>query len=253
MAIPTNPLTYNAFVSALALMAVENVQTVGGVVQGVSAEFTALIPLALSYAENRIQRDVGLGAAQTVNNSYTLIAGSNLLTISTQDFSTIQTVSINGVPLLPVSKEWLQNVWGTSASSAQPMYFAFYGGDSATGGATSMNLIVGPWPDGNYNLSIVGTNYLPSLYKFANSSDAASQTTFISRYMPDVLLAAAMIFVSGYQRDFSPAGSDPQMPVNWEQQYNALLGGARTEEARKQFSAAAWSSMPPTPMATAAR
>lgn len=253
MAVNTNALSFNAFVSALGLFAVEEVQTVSSVTQGVSPNFTSLIPLALSYAENRIQRDLGLLGAQSANSSYSLISGSNLLTLSTQDFTSIQTITISGTPLLPVSREWLQSVWGSNASLAQPQYFAMYGGDAATGGNTSLNLIVGPWPDANYPLVIVGTNYLPSLYKFANATDAATQTTFLSRWLPDLLLTCAMIEVSGYQRLYSGSGNDPAAPVNWESQYQALLSGARVQEAQKQFAASAWSSAAPTPVATPTR
>lgn len=253
MAVNLNALTYNDFVTQLGLMAVEPTQTVGGVVQGVSASFTALIPIALSYAENRIQRDLQLLAATSANTTYSLIAGNNLLALSTQDFVSVQDIIIQGVPLMPVSREWLQNVYGTNATLAQPAYFAPYGGDASTGGNTSLNFIVGPWPDANYQVTIVGTNYLPSLYKFANATDAGTQTTFISRWLPDLLLAAAMIEASAFQRNFASTGSDPQMPINYEQQYQALLQGVGVQEARKQFAAAGWTSAPPTPAASPTR
>jgi hypothetical protein len=249
----TNALTFNGFCEALGLMAVENVQTVGGVVQGVSQTFTDLIPLALSYAENRIQRECPFLAAVSANTSYSLIAGSNLLTLSAQDFISVQDILISGTPLLPVSREWLQAVYGSNTILAQPAYFAMYGGDAATGGNTSLNVIVGPWPDANYDLTIVGTNYLPSLYKFANATDAGTQTTFLSRWMPDVLLTASMIYVSGFQRNFGSMASDPQMATSWEQQYQALMTGARVQEAQKQFAAAGWTSMAPQPVATPTR
>ena len=41
-------LTYNGFVTQLGLLAVEPVQTVSGVVQGISPSFQALVPQALS-------------------------------------------------------------------------------------------------------------------------------------------------------------------------------------------------------------
>jgi hypothetical protein len=44
-----------------------------------------------------------------------------------------------------------------------------------------------------------------------------------------------MIFISAYQRNFSSSGSDPQMPINYETQYQTLLKGAAGEEIRKRF------------------
>lgn len=253
MANPNNPLSFNAFASALGVMAVENTQTVGGVVQGVNANFTANLPLALSYAENRLQRDCPFLQATTSNSSYSLIPGSNLLALSVDDFVTIETISISGAPLLPVSREWLQNVYGSNATLAQPQYFAMYGGDAATGGATSSNIIVGPFPDSAYPLVVTGMIRMPSLYKFANVTDAATRTTYLSEWLPDALLTAAMIWVAGFQRDFGTVANNPESAVSWEQQYQAALAGAQTEEARRRFSGAAWSSMPLTPIATPGR
>ena len=52
-----------------------------------------------------------------------------------------------------------------------------------------------------------------------------------------------MIYISAYQRNFSSAmGNDPQMPITYETQYQALLKSALSEENRKKFEAAAWSS-----------
>lgn len=249
----TNSLTYNAFATALGVMAVEATQTVGGVVQGVSAAFTTNIPLALSYAENRIQRDVSLVPAMTSMSSYSLIAGNNVLSLATGDFVTVETISINGAPLLPVSKEFLQNVYGTNANSAQPVMFAPYGGDQSTGGNTANNFIVGPWPDSNYPLVITGMQRLPSLYKFANVTDANTGTTFISTWLPDLLLTASMIWLSGFQRNFAATSDQPEMGVSWEVEYGKLIAGVGTEEARKRFASSAWSSQAPTPVATPTR
>jgi hypothetical protein len=43
------------------------------------------------------------------------------------------------------------------------------------------------------------------------------------------------------------------MAVTYEMQYQTLLKGAVTEEARKKFEASAWSSQGPSPVATPTR
>ena len=137
----TTPLTYNGYVTQVATMAVVNVQTTSGVVVGIDAEFNAIIPQMLNYAELRIQRDLDLLPSQT-SRPYTLTIGNNQLQLGAYDFVTVQTVTLNvsGVtyPLLPSTKEYLQNVYGSSAvgSRGQPKLFAMYGGDLATGGDT---------------------------------------------------------------------------------------------------------------------
>lgn len=239
----TNALSYNEYVTQLANLAVTQVQTTAGVVEGVDAAFTLLIPQALNYSELRIQRDCNLLPLQTENTAYTLTSSNNILRVSTDDFVTMQTVMVNGAPLLPVSKEFLQNVYGTANPLAQPTYMAMRGGDAATAGKTWIEVIVGPWPDAAYPVTIIGTTRMPSLYKSATTPLAATGTTWISTWLPDLLLMASMIVVSGFQRNFSATSDEPSMPANYEKQYQALLAGAATEEARKRFEASAWSSM----------
>jgi hypothetical protein len=252
----TNALSYNAYVTQIGVMAVVNTQEVSGVVQGVDAAFTAIIPQMLSYAELRIQRDLDL-LPSLVSNGYALASGINQLQIPTSDFVTVQTLSVTSgtaqTPLLPVSKEFLQNVYNDSSYMATPGYFAMVGGDAATGGVTSNNVLVGPYPDSSYPVSVFGTARLPSLYQMATAGVADTGYTFISQWLPDLLIMASMIYISAFQRNFSSTGNDPQMPGSYELQYGNLLKGALVEEARKRFSASAWSSMSPPTVASPTR
>jgi hypothetical protein len=95
---------------------------------------------------------------------------------------------------------------------------------------------------------VVGTYRPASL-----SADPATQTTFISLYLPDLLIMASMVYISGYQRNFGRANDDPQMAVSYESQYKTLMQGAMVEEARKKFQSSGWTSMSPSPVATPTR
>jgi hypothetical protein len=254
----TTPLTYNGYVTQIATMAVVNVQTTAGVVEGVDASFNAIIPQMLNYAELRIQRDLDLLPSQTTR-TYTLTIGNNQLQLGAYDFVTVQTITIasGGVtfPLLPSTKEYLQNVYGSSASGARglPKLFAMYGGDLATGGTTYNNILIGPYPDAAYSVTVAGTVRLPTLYENASTALASTGTTFISTYFPDLLVQASMIYIAQFQRNFGQASNDPSMGPTYELQYENLLRSAGVEEARKKFSAAAWSSMAPSAVATPTR
>lgn len=255
-AVATNPLTYNGYVTQMGVMAVVNTQTVAGLVSGVDAAFNTIIPQMLSYAEDRIQRDLDLLPLQT-SLSYTLSTGNNILTISVNDFVTIQTISanINGQfsPLLPTSKEFLQNVYPSTATPGPPAYFAMVGGDQATAGNTSNLIMVGPPPDNAYPVNVFGTIRMPSLNKNNTAPTAGTATTFISAWLPELLIQASMIYITEFQRNFSATSDQPDMGVNYETQYRSLLAGAQVEEARKRFAAAGWSSMAPSPVATPSR
>lgn len=254
----TTPLTYNGYVTQIATMAVVNVQTTSGVVEGVDASFNSIIPQMLNYAELRIQRDLDLLPSQT-SRTYNLTIGSNQLVLGAYDFVTVQTIALtvsgSTYPLLPSTKEYLQNVYGSSASTAraQPKLFAMYGGDLSTGGTTYNNILIGPYPDAAYSVTVTGTVRLPTLYENATTELASTGTTFISTYFPDLLVQASMIYIAQFQRNFGQASNDPSMGPTYELQYENLLRSAGVEEARKKFSAAAWSSMSPSAVATPTR
>ncbi len=159
MAAATNPLTYNDYVSQIATLAVVNTTTSAGVVVGVDADFNTLIPQMLNYAELRIQRDLDLLPSQTSLN-YNITIGTNLLQLPVDDFVTIQTIAVvDGTartPMVPVTKEWLQNLYNDSSYAAKPQYFAMLGGDQASGGNTFNNIIFGPYSNNNYSVVVNG-------------------------------------------------------------------------------------------------
>lgn len=250
----TVALTYNTYVAELAALAAYQIENNAGVNVGVEPTFTLILPQVLQYAELRIQRDAALLPALT-SNAYTLASGLNVLAVPVGDFVTIETVQINvdGVyaSLNPVSKEFMQAVWPTGSAPGQPRVFAVVGGDIS--GAASNNVMVGPPPNSNYPVTIFGMQRLPSLYLAATPSEASTVKTFISTWLPDLLLMASMIFVSGYQRNFGRMSDDPTMAMSYETQYQALLKGVTVEEARKRFAAGAWASQPLTPVASPSR
>ena len=94
---------------------------------------------------------------------------------------------------------------------------------------------------------------MPSLNTYASTGPAATNTTFISTYLPDLLITASMIYLASAQRNYGRASDDPQMAVTYESQYQALLAGAKAENYRARWQAAAWSSASKPPAATAAR
>lgn len=234
----------NSFVAELANLAVVRLNLADP-----TDPFTVLIPQAITYAENRIYRDLDLLSTVSRSSAYQFTPGDRTLAVPAGDFVTIQEVNVitpatittpdQGTrnPLSPASKEMLNNVYNYLSVTGVPQYFAMI--DQNT-------IIVGPWPNNNYTVEITGTIRPASM-------SASNQTTFISLYLPDLLLMAAMIFVSGYQRNFGRQSDDPAMAQSYESQYKTLLTGAAIEEARKKFQASAWSSMSPPVAATPTR
>jgi hypothetical protein len=255
----TTGLTYSQYVTQIATMAV---------VAETDPAFVTILPQMITYAENRMYRDIDFMFTSTSLHgvSFVLTAGNrnlsfdidlsvnsdaqtgtfvvseqiNLLTdASGNAASTTNPDACVRVPLLPTTKEFLDAVYGSSltANRGKPEYFVPF---------NETLFFVGPVPDQAYPVEVVGT-YRP------NSLAATNTTTFISLYLPDVFIMASMIYISAYQRNFGRANDDPQMAVTYESQYQALLKSAMVEEARKKFDAAGWSSQSPAPIATPTR
>ena len=221
------------------------------VVPTTDTNFQIILPQMILYAELRMQRDLDFLSTQISNSSYSLTASSSTLTIPTSAFVVMETFEVidgsgNSAPLLPVTKEFIQNVYGTGSSTGLPQYFAVYGGDSATTGLTSQNMIIGPIPDLNYSIRLTGTVRSAPL-------SATNTQTYISVYLPDMFIMASMIYISAFQRNFGRLNDDPQMAQTYESQYQALKTSALIEENRKKFQAAAWTSYSPAPAASPTR
>ena len=221
------------------------------VVPTTDTNYQIILPQMISYAELRMQRDLDFLSTQLSNSSYSFTSGNGILTIPTSSFVVMETFEVidgsgNSAPLLPVGKEFIQNVYGTGSSTGLPQYFAVYGGDSATTGLTSQNMIVGPIPDLNYAIRLTGTVRSAPL-------SASNTTTYISTYLPDMFIMASMIYISAFQRNFGRQSDDPQMAQSYESQYQILKDSALLEENRKKFEAAAWTSYSPAPAATPTR
>lgn len=229
----TTGLNYTQYVEQVANLAIVPVN---------DPNFQILIPQMLTYAENRIYRDLDLLSTVTTYNQASTAANTRTVTIPQGTFVTIQNVNVltdtnTRNTLLPVTKEFLDVVWGSPSSAAQPRYFTLLNDNT---------LIFGPWPNTIYPLEIIGTIRPDSL-------SATNTTTFLSLYLPDLLLMASMIFISAYQRDFGRQSDDPQMAQSYEAQYNALLKGATVEEYRKKFESVGWTSLSPSPVAAPTR
>lgn len=236
----TTGLTYATYKTQIATMAV---------VEENDPAFVTILPQMITYSENRIYRDLDFLFTSISNTSFSCTVGSRSIAVPAGTFVVPEQINLitpagtsnpdNGtrVPLLPTTKEFLDAVYGNSQSKSAPKYFCPF--DDYT-------FLLGPYPDQAYTVEIVGT-YRPE------SLSASNTSTFISLYLPDLMIMASMIYVSAYQRNFGRANDDPQMAITYESQYQALLKSAMLEENRKKFEAAAWSSQGPSAAATPTR
>jgi hypothetical protein len=257
----TNPLSYNAYVQQMGVLAVEQTVETNGVWAFVNNGPNTILPQMLNYAELRIQRDLNFLSSQS-SNTYTLTAGNPILSIPVDDFFTVQTVEIvqgNGSqvyvaqPLLPVSKEFIQNCYGGLTASGTPQYFAMYGDNWEDGQDTYNNVLFGPPPNYGYTVRITGSSRSPSLYQYAVAGVADTSYTYISAYYPDMLILASMIYITMYQRNFSAVSDSPDMGQTYEKQYQAARAIAIPDENNRKFQGSGWSSYSTPASATPTR
>lgn len=214
------------------------------------ANFQQIFPQGISYAEDRLYRELDLlstvtrdSAPLTASNRNFTLPSNNGRFVVTNGFNVI-TPSTTTVPdsgsrtqMIPVSRDYLDAVWGSVAGTGLPTLYA---------PITDQQFIVGPWPDAAYTIEIVGTIQPAPL-------SASNPTTFLSLYLPDLLTAAMMIFMSGYERDFGAQSDDPAQAQSWSGQYDKLFASANVVEMRKKYASGAWASLSPTPIATPSR
>lgn len=232
-------LTYTTLISSLSnLIAISSSDT----------NFIGILPEVIDYAELRIQRDLDFLNSVTTDTTITTVSGTRQIT-APSTFVVIEQINMitpagttlpdsgTRVQCVPVTKEYLDYVWNSSTTTSVPTFFAML---------NNLTMILGPFPDDEYTVEIVGTQREVPL-------SSTNATNYMSVYLPDVYLAAAMIFVSGWMRNFGSQADNPQMAMSWETQYNNLLKSATVEEFRKKFAGSAWSSMSPPAIATPTR
>ncbi len=251
-------LSYNGSVSGTTSY-INQISTMA-VVDVTDPAFLTILPQMITYAENRIYRDVDFLFTSFSTTAYSLTVGSrnitvpNSITLQPGPFVVPEQINLitpsgvtnpnqgTRVPLLPTTKEFLDAVYGNASLTGQPKYWVPF--DDYT-------FLVGPYPDAAYTVELVGT-YRPQ--SLGDGTNNTVTSTFISLYLPDLFIMASMIYIAAYQRNFSSAlGNDPQMPITYETQYQALLKGAVSEENRKKFEASAWSSQSASTTATPTR
>lgn len=232
-------LTYNSFVQSLANLLVVPVTDAG---------FVQALPNIIDDLEQRLYRELDLLATTVTDVSVALVAGNRNLTIP-DTFVVVDTINVitpvgtvdpdlgTRHALLPATKEVIDVLYPSSSGAGVPQYF---------GMVTQWQMVVGPWPDAAYQVEVVGTQRPAPM-------SAANQNTFLTAHLPDLVIAAGMVFACGYQQNFSAQGDNPQSAVSWESHYQSLIKSANVEEMRKKFNSEGWSSDQPAPLATPPR
>jgi hypothetical protein len=227
-------LTYATYVTTIAnLLAVPEAD----------ANYVQILPSMIDYAEQRIYRELDLLSTTVRDATSSLTPDSRNFTLPSGNgrFVVLDAINIlsSGVrvaQLQPVSLEFLDAAWPSETSTggtAVPEYFAM---------VTDQTIAVGPAPGAALGVEVIG-EIRPTPLSVSNT------TTYLTNYLPDLFIAASMIFGSGWQKNFGGQADDPKMSASWESQYQLLKASADLEEHRKQWASVSWTSKQPSPVA----
>ena len=209
-------------------------------VSSATSQFQTMLPGMIDYAEQRIYRELNLVSTRIINSASSLTANDRVFTLPTDQGRFVTVTAVNvitpaGTPAASGTRNVLQHmpqnfvdyIGPTNTStSASDIPIAFYMKDQNT-------IIVGPAPGAAYNVEVIGTIRPTPL-------SSANPTTFLTLYLPDLFVAASMVFGSGYQRDFGSQADNPSQAVSWETQYEKLFASANAEELRKKYNEEAY-------------
>ncbi len=214
--------TYTTLVSAL--VAETNIEAA-------NAGFVAILPTIIDQAEGKIYREPSLYFLSTEGNDDTgfTTPDDQFFTLP-RHFTVLEDVLLvqgnDRIPLRQTSREFLQAMFPRRISMSgtdTPTYWAPY---------DATRIVLGQTPGGTFQLDCVGTT------RPANLS-ASNPSTWLWTYLADLAFAAAMVFMSGYMRNFGSQADDAKMALSWQGIYDSLLPGASTEEMRRKHGASA--------------
>lgn len=234
----TTPMTYDQLNIYLQTLLVD---------QAPSTDYTTILPAAIQDAEQRIYLDMDFLNTRTTWSSTKFTAGSRTYTFPTTPSVVMVVQGVAAITpasaaspaagtrnqLEPVSLDYIDSTWPTESSTGLP--------DSWTM-LNDVSLVVKPTPDQTYPVEITGT-FRP------NPMSNANQNSYIGNVYPQLLVAACMVFLSGYQRDFGQSSDDPKLAMSWETLYTERLKQALAEEQRRKGSGTGWAPFSETPMA----
>lgn len=242
-------MIYSDFVTALARLLQYNIVTATSATPSDSGPFNDILPRCIEYTELKMQRDPdldflasrGTASSQTTIGSNLFTTPSNIIVLEalfavTPAGTQVGAAGASRNPVLPATTDFINHLYpnpNAAGVANVPKYWA-----PLTETTTSKTIVLGPGADAAYFIEARGTARFPAL-------SSTNTSNVLTTLLPDLYLAAAMEFMTGFQRDFGQQADDPKMAMSWSAEYEKLKLGAAIEEARKKLRSEAWSSYPP--------
>ena len=170
---------------------------------------TALIPDFVTFAENRIYRDLRIRAMETALST----AISSGIVAVPSGYIEMKFAYVDGSSKLQrKDSEWIYTKYPNRVADRQPFFFAREG----------ENFIFGPYPDSGYTVKGL-------YYKKLAALSGQNETNWFTTNAPDLLLAATMLECMIYIQD------DPRITL-WEMKYNSIKDRIQKQDDDEEFS-----------------
>lgn len=226
-----NPLTYNALVTA-----VENLLVDNG-----SSQLISIIPQAIMFAEGDLYRSLDMLSDRISDNTVRLVTGTRTATCPTS-INIVEGVSVitpsTGTtgkrnPAERASIDFIDMAYPDPTILSLPTWFAML---------SDVTMVFASTPDQNYYIEVTGTAAPVAM-------SSAQQTSPLGNYFPDLLLSTSMIFLSNWQRDFG-SQMNPQDSQMWQTSHDMQLKSALEYIQRQKSQDTNWSPYTAAPLST---
>lgn len=233
-------LTYAQYITTIANLAVYSES---------DPDFVQIMPQTIAYAEGRIYRELDLLSTVVRDTSATCTTNSRNFTLpqSLGRFETVNSINIitpasatvtTGTrnPVTATKLDVLDVFWPSETAPAITSVPALFAP------VTDQIYAFGPAPGASFPVEVVG-------YIIPTPLSVSNTTTYLSLYLPDLFVAASMIFMSGFMRNYGSQSDNPQMASSWSQEYEKLFASANVVDVRQKFASSGWTSAQPEPLA----
>ena len=190
---------------------------------GTDVDWATLLPAAVEEAELRCYRDLDPVAARGSATLAATAAAPGLVLPAACNIP--RELHLTPMPAGALSphiarrdETFLSELYPDPTITGVPKYWAL----TAIGTA-----LLAPAPSQAFGLTLLYTQRPAPL-------SASNETTWLSTWCPDLMVFAAMVYASGYQRNYGAQADDPQQAMSWERQYGRALKTAAIEEARRK-------------------
>lgn len=185
------------------------------------AEFMARLPDLIGDAELMCLRDLDPVYARKNGIAVTMTPGDPLVAQPADCWVLRRLILVSGTTrtaLLQRQLSFLDEYWTDPSATGTPRYWCM----PAEG-----LMQLAPTPAAGFTL-LADYTYRPDTLSEANP------TTWLCTHYPDLLFCAGMIWLAGWTKNYGTSADDPGGFGHYQGRYQALLGAARLDEARKK-------------------